>query len=126
MATVKGTGPYGRITPVDVEAAAGVAPTVATPATLTGPLPTAAPPSNGALPAGAGTAAAAAPVAPAPIPANSPFNAMQKAVAVNMVASLSVPVIHIGYTITMDAINALYQKVSREYCTAHKTVLHDM
>jgi len=39
-----------------------------------------------------------------------------------MVASLTVPVIHIGYTIGMDAINALYQKVSTLQNTLCSTV----
>lgn len=103
--SVVGTGPFGRITPEDVEKAAGIAPsknvgpTVAAPvaaATATGtptPKPSAA--------------------APPPLPGSSvvPFTTMQAAVSKNMVESLSVPTFRVGYPITTDALDALYEKV---------------
>ncbi|KAL4574553.1 hypothetical protein LXL04_021386 [Taraxacum kok-saghyz] len=98
---VVGTGPFGRITPADVEAAAGIKPekVTAVPAT-------AAPP-----------AAAAAPAKSAPtfteIPGATivPFTTMQAAVSKNMIESLSVPTFRVGYPIITDALDALYEKV---------------
>ncbi|KAJ6431864.1 hypothetical protein OIU84_019191 [Salix udensis] len=100
---VVGTGPYGRITPADVEAAAGIA--VSKPSVS---------------PASPAAAAAAAPVkpvksssAPPPLPGSNvvPFTSMQAAVSKNMVESLSVPTFRVGYPLTSDALDALYEKV---------------
>ncbi|PIN05954.1 Dihydrolipoamide acetyltransferase [Handroanthus impetiginosus] len=97
-----GTGPFGRITPEDVEKAAGIAPT---------------PKANVVAP----DAPAATPVSSPPkaaqnfpeIPGASvvPFTTMQAAVSKNMVESLSVPTFRVGYPITTDALDALYEKV---------------
>lgn len=101
IASITGTGPFGRVTPSDVEAAAGITPSksnVAPPATLA---PVASVPQK------------AAP-APAPaIPGSSvvAFTTMQSAVAKNMVESLSVPTFRVGYPVTTDALDALYAKV---------------
>lgn len=101
--TVVGSGPFGRITAADVEAAAGIAPSKSTPAVV--------------------AAAAAAPVVAAPkaaaantypeIPGSTivPFTGMQAAVSKNMVESLSVPTFRVGYPVTTDALDALYEKV---------------
>ncbi|XP_031249577.1 dihydrolipoyllysine-residue acetyltransferase component 4 of pyruvate dehydrogenase complex, chloroplastic [Pistacia vera] len=98
--SVVGTGPFGRITPEDVEKAAGIEPsknvappTVAAPAAATPPKSTAA--------------------APPPLPGSSvvPFTTMQSAVSKNMIESLSVPTFRVGYPITTDALDALYEKV---------------
>ncbi|KAJ6721130.1 DIHYDROLIPOAMIDE ACETYL/SUCCINYL-TRANSFERASE-RELATED [Salix viminalis] len=98
---VVGTGPYGRVTPADVEAAAGIA--VSKPSVSP-----------------ASPAAAAAPVkpvasssAPPPLPGSNvvPFTSMQAAVSKNMVESLSVPTFRVGYPLTSDALDALYEKV---------------
>ncbi|KAH7840376.1 hypothetical protein Vadar_016139 [Vaccinium darrowii] len=101
--TIVGSGPFGRITAADVEAAAGIAPSKSTPAAV--------------------AAAAAAPVAAAPkaaaantypeIPGSTivPFTGMQAAVSKNMVESLSVPTFRVGYPVTTDALDALYEKV---------------
>jgi len=43
-----------------------------------------------------------------------PFTTMQSAVSRNMVESLAVPTFRVGYTITTDALDALYKKVSFE------------
>jgi pyruvate dehydrogenase E2 component (dihydrolipoamide acetyltransferase) len=40
-----------------------------------------------------------------------PFTTMQNAVSRNMVESLAVPTFRVGYTITTDALDALYKKV---------------
>ncbi|XP_024991021.1 dihydrolipoyllysine-residue acetyltransferase component 4 of pyruvate dehydrogenase complex, chloroplastic [Cynara cardunculus var. scolymus] len=100
-----GTGPFGRITPADVEAAAGIAPakSSAAPVTAAAHAPAA--------------AAAAAPAKSAPtfaeIPGATivPFTTMQAAVSKNMIESLSVPTFRVGYPIITDALDALYEKV---------------
>ena len=54
-----------------------------------------------------------APVAKAPVALGTaqPLTTMQKAVINNMNQSLSVPVFRVGYTITTDALDALYKQV---------------
>uniref|UniRef100_A0A453M9D8 Dihydrolipoamide acetyltransferase component of pyruvate dehydrogenase complex n=1 Tax=Aegilops tauschii subsp. strangulata TaxID=200361 RepID=A0A453M9D8_AEGTS len=84
LAKVTGTGQFGRITPADVEAAAGIQPK---------PKPQAA-----VLP-------------PVPGATVVPFTAMQAAVSKNMVESLSVPAFRVGYPILTDKLDALYEKV---------------
>ncbi|KAK1581236.1 hypothetical protein Q3G72_004187 [Acer saccharum] len=94
------TGPFGRITAEDVEKAAGIAPSknvapaVATSAPAASPKP------------------AAATILP-PVPGSTvvPFTAMQGAVSKNMIESLKVPTFRVGYPITTDALDALYEKV---------------
>lgn len=83
LARVVGSGPKGRIVAKDVEAAA------------------------------AGPAASVAAAGPAGIELASvvPFTTMQGAVSRNMVESLAVPTFRVGYTITTDALDALYKKV---------------
>ncbi|GFS44353.1 2-oxoacid dehydrogenases acyltransferase family protein [Actinidia rufa] len=95
-----GTGNFGRITPADIEAAAGI------------------PPKKSAPVASVTTvAAAAAPKASATtfpeIPGSTvvPFTTMQSAVSKNMVESLSVPTFRVGYPVATDALDALYEKV---------------
>ncbi|KAL1295880.1 hypothetical protein HN51_056693 [Arachis hypogaea] len=103
LASLAGTGPFGRITPADVETAAGIAPSKSSPA------PAAPAPASSAPP----KAAAAGAVAPPPIPGSSvvTFTTMQSAVAKNMVESLSVPTFRVGYPVITDALDALYEKV---------------
>ncbi|KAF8033101.1 hypothetical protein BT93_D1868 [Corymbia citriodora subsp. variegata] len=104
---VTGTGPYGRITPADVEAAAGIQPSkpavtvTAAPAGAAEPAPAAAAPPKSAVPA------------PPPLPGSTvvPFTTMQAAVSKNMLESLSVPTFRVGYPVTTDALDALYEKV---------------
>ncbi|KAI3453016.1 hypothetical protein Pfo_009679 [Paulownia fortunei] len=98
-----GTGPFGRITPENVERAAGITP---------------APKANVAAPVAPAVAAPAAspPKAAASfpeIPGSNvvPFTTMQAAVSKNMVESLSVPTFRVGYPIATDALDALYEKV---------------
>ncbi|KAM0964677.1 hypothetical protein ACFX13_021080 [Malus domestica] len=99
IASVVGTGPFGRITPADVEAAAGIVkptkPVAAEPTSVA-----AAPPKPSAA-------------APPLLPGSTvvPFTTMQAAVSKNMVESLSVPTFRVGYPINSDAIDALYEKV---------------
>ncbi|KAJ0252905.1 Dihydrolipoyllysine-residue acetyltransferase component 4 of pyruvate dehydrogenase complex [Hirschfeldia incana] len=100
IGSVAGTGPFGRITASDVEAAAGIAPSVAPPP----PPPAAAP---------TATAKATTTSSPPLLPDASivPFTAMQSAVSKNMIESLSVPTFRVGYPVNTDALDALYEKV---------------
>ncbi|CAI7837901.1 unnamed protein product, partial [Closterium sp. NIES-54] len=106
LAKVAGSGPYGRITPDDIKKAAGIA---------TAPAPTiAAPAPAAASPAPVARAAAAPAAAAAPLPAGASvvaFTAMQGAVARNMEATLVVPTFRVGYTVTTDALDALYKRL---------------
>lgn len=98
--TLTGSGPHGRIVAADIEAASGQAPAVAAP-------------SNGAAPPQQPQALPT----PAPLPAAAaagevvPFNTLQQAVVNNMMASLTVPTFHVGYTIVTDALDQLYKQV---------------
>ncbi|OMP06772.1 Biotin/lipoyl attachment [Corchorus olitorius] len=102
--SVVGTGPYGRITPADIEAAAGISPSKKNvgPAVVAQATP-AAPPKPAAAPSNL----------PPPVPGSTvvPFTTMQSAVSKNMVESLSVPTFRVGYPVTTDALDALYEKV---------------
>ncbi|KAM7468370.1 hypothetical protein LguiB_015932 [Lonicera macranthoides] len=106
--SVVGTGPFGRITPTDIEAAAGIAPKTVS-AVVSAPAPTAAAPK-----------AATAPTATfAEIPGATvvPFTTMQSAVSKNMLESLSVPTFRVGYPVATDALDALYLKVKSKGVT---------
>lgn len=110
LATLKGSGPNGRIVAEDVEAAAGKTPTPA----ATTPTPAVKAP----------VAAVAAKPIPAPATTASiplgevvALNTLQNAVIRNMVASLQVPTFHVGYTITTDELDKLYKKVKSKGVT---------
>jgi pyruvate dehydrogenase E2 component (dihydrolipoamide acetyltransferase) len=91
LRTVRGSGPNGRIVAEDVERAAALsAPAVAAPSA---PAPT-----------------SPTPVA-VPLGETVPLSTLQAAVVRNMNASLGVPVFHVGYTITTDNLDQLYQQV---------------
>lgn len=91
LRTVRGSGPNGRIIAEDVERAAALsAPAVAAPSA-----PAPAPPTPVAVPLGE----------------TVPLSTLQAAVVRNMNASLGVPVFHVGYTITTDNLDQLYQQV---------------
>ncbi|OIV91392.1 hypothetical protein TanjilG_02010 [Lupinus angustifolius] len=95
---VVGSGPLGRIVAKDVEAFAASAPAVAvTPAAVAA---VAAPPSGGV-----------------DLGSVVPFTTMQNAVSRNMVESLGVPTFRVGYTITTDALDALYKKIKSKGVT---------
>ncbi|XP_030482299.2 dihydrolipoyllysine-residue acetyltransferase component 4 of pyruvate dehydrogenase complex, chloroplastic [Cannabis sativa] len=102
--SVVGSGPFGRITSEDVEAAAGVTPSKSSVAAA--PAPVAATPPKGAPSSGSASL-------PPPLPGSTivPFTTMQAAVAKNMIESLSVPTFRVGYPVTTDALDALYEKV---------------
>ncbi len=105
LATVRGSGPHGRIQAEDVEQASGQP--ISVPRVAEGTAP--------AAPA-AGAAAAVAPSAPAGNSFGRPgetvaFNTLQGAVNKNMEASLAVPCFRVGYTITTDKLDAFYKQV---------------
>jgi pyruvate dehydrogenase E2 component (dihydrolipoamide acetyltransferase) len=108
--TLKGSGPFGRIVAADVEVAAGKTPT---PPIVQGFLAPVAAPIAVAVAASASAlaipAAAAGEIAP--------FNTLQNAVNRNMMASLQVPTYHVGYTITTDALDAMYKQVKSKGVT---------
>lgn len=101
LGNVAGSGPMGRIVAKDVEAAAA---------------------------ANVATVATAVPKSTMPVGIDSgspgielgtvvPFSTMQGAVCRNMVESLSVPTFRVGYTITTNALDALYKKVKSKGVT---------
>jgi pyruvate dehydrogenase E2 component (dihydrolipoamide acetyltransferase) len=111
--TLKGSGPYGRIIAEDVETAAGKQPT--TTAVIQAPVITTAAPTS--IPT-------SKPTIPAPVPAASivpgtikPFSTLQNAVIRNMVASLSVPVFRVSYSITTDGLDKLYKQIKSKGVT---------
>ncbi|TQD94911.1 hypothetical protein C1H46_019457 [Malus baccata] len=100
LGSVVGSGPLGRIVAKDVEAFAAQ-PTVAAVAE----------PSVGK------SAAAVAAEAGIQLGSVVPFTTMQGAVSRNMLESLSVPTFRVGYTITTDALDALYKKIKSKGVT---------
>ncbi|KAK9114899.1 hypothetical protein Syun_021696 [Stephania yunnanensis] len=114
---IEGTGAFGRVTPGDVEAAAGISPSKASFDGVGGNV------GGGGGGGGGGSApkaaaAVAAPVLPG-IPGSTvtPFTTMQAAVAKNMVESLSVPTFRVGYPVVTDALDAFYAKVKAKGVT---------
>ena len=105
LATVRGSGPHGRIQAEDVEQASGQP--ISVPWVAEGTAPAA---------AAGGAAPAAASEAPAGNSFGRPgetvaFNTLQGAVNKNMEASLAVPCFRVGYTITTDKLDAFYKQV---------------
>jgi pyruvate dehydrogenase E2 component (dihydrolipoamide acetyltransferase) len=107
LTALQGSGPYGRIVAEDVEAAAGKQPVA-----------------PASVPAVTPVIPVSKPVAPAPMPAAAavpgqtvPLTTLQNAVVRNMLASLSVPVYHVGYTITTDALDKLYKQIKSKGVT---------
>lgn len=112
LASVRGSGPNGRIQAEDVEQATGQP--VSVPRVAEGTAP--------ATAAAAGNGAAAAPAAPAGqafgrAGETVAFNTLQQAVVRNMNASLAVPCFHVGYTITTDRLDAFYKQVKAKGVT---------
>ncbi len=114
LSKVQGSGPHGRIVAEDVEAAAGKSAQTATkPPAATGSAPTVSrPPQTQTAPTPAPQPIRAA--APGQI---TPMNTLQNAVVRNMVASLQVPAFRVGYTITTDALDALYKQIKSKGVT---------
>ncbi|MEN9221579.1 MAG: dihydrolipoamide acetyltransferase family protein, partial [Thermostichus sp. BF3_bins_97] len=93
LSTLRGSGPNGRIVAEDVERAAAQGIPTSTPAVVARPTPT------------------PIPAVAAPLGETVPLSTLQAAVVRNMNASLSVPVFHVGYTITTDGLDGLYKQV---------------
>ncbi len=109
LSNLQGTGPHGRIVAEDVEAASGKAKT-----------PAAAPVATPVMtPVAAPLPAPAAKPAPAPVVPGQvvPLTTLQNAVVRNMVASLQVPIYHVGYTITTDNLDKLYKQIKSKGVT---------
>ncbi|WP_017654248.1 dihydrolipoamide acetyltransferase family protein [Fortiea contorta] len=111
--TLKGSGPYGRIVAEDVETVANqgqppaakvVAPQPSTPA-----ISPVAPPRTAPAPTPVVSGATASQIVP--------FTTFQNAVVRNMVASLSVPVFRVGYTISTDGLDKLYKQIKSKGVT---------
>lgn len=106
LSNLSGSGPYGRIVAQDVEVAAGVSNNQpAAPASLPTISVTASLPS---IPRAAATATPAVSNVPGQ---TVPLNTLQQAVVRTMVATVSVPVFRVGYTITTDALDQLYKQI---------------
>jgi pyruvate dehydrogenase E2 component (dihydrolipoamide acetyltransferase) len=113
LSNLQGSGPYGRIVAEDVEAAvnqgkqpatAPVAPSRPAQTTPVAPLPQ--------------TAAPVPTPAVAAVPGQTvPLTTFQNAVVRNMLASLAVPVFHVGYTITTDGLDKLYKQIKSKGVT---------
>ncbi|XP_010539233.1 PREDICTED: dihydrolipoyllysine-residue acetyltransferase component 5 of pyruvate dehydrogenase complex, chloroplastic [Tarenaya hassleriana] len=110
------------------KAAAGnsQSPASSSPPTPPPPAPAAEAPAAGKKKIAAFPAAAGAPPVTAVAPPHAagvelgsvvPFTTMQSAVSRNMVESLSVPTFRVGYTITTDALDALYKKIKSKGVT---------
>ena len=114
LKSLQGSGPHGRIVAEDVQAAG----TESAPEKPT-PAPT---PQREAQPV-TPSAPQPAPAATAPPPSAAPvgetvsLNTLQQAVVRNMVASLQVPTFRVGYTITTDALDRLYQQIKSKGVT---------
>lgn len=93
---VVGSGPNGRVVAKDVEAALAAAKT------------------SGGTAAAGGEAAKTSGVELGSV---VPFTTMQNAVSRNMVESLEVPTFRVGYTITTNALDALYKKIKSKGVT---------
>ena len=114
--TLKGSGPYGRIVAEDIEVAVGKVPPVTTPVVTPAPVTAPAP----------ATIPAPAPVV-TPVPTQVvtssvpgqvvPFTTLQNAVIRGMVASLSVPVFRVSYTISTDGLDKLYKQIKSKGVT---------
>ncbi|CAK9160330.1 unnamed protein product [Ilex paraguariensis] len=103
LSGVVGSGPMGRIVAKDVEAAAASG--IAVVAESLQPSVSATPVAK--TPAGAGIELGSV----------VPFTTMQGAVSRNMVESLAVPTFRVGYTITTNALDALYKKIKSKGVT---------
>ncbi|WP_416309662.1 dihydrolipoamide acetyltransferase family protein [Spirulina sp. 06S082] len=109
LATIQGSGPYGRITAEDVEVATGTAA------------------ESTALTTTPSVTMVSQPASPSPKPVHvpaaatpgetKPMNTLQKAVVRNMLASVEVPDFHVGYTITTDELDKLYKQIKSKGVT---------
>ena len=111
--TLTGSGPYGRIVAEDVEVAIGKVQPVTTPVITPAPAPVTIP-----TPVAITPAPVAAPVVSSAVPGQVvPFTTLQNAVVRGMVASLSVPVFRVSYTISTDGLDKLYKQIKSKGVT---------
>ncbi|MEH2064367.1 MAG: dihydrolipoamide acetyltransferase family protein [Nostoc sp.] len=113
LTTLQGSGPHGRIVAEDVEALSNQ-----------GKQPASAPVAPAAPVATSAPVAPPAPRTPAPTPVVAavpgqivPLTTFQNAVVRNMVATISVPVFRVGYTITTDGLDKLYKQIKSKGVT---------
>lgn len=113
LKSLQGSGPHGRIVAEDVQAAgkseSAPQPTAPTPQREAQPVKPSAPQPS--------PAATAPPPSAAPVGETVPLNTLQQAVVRNMVASLQIPTFRVGYTITTDALDKLYQQIKSKGVT---------
>ncbi|MEH1794467.1 dihydrolipoamide acetyltransferase family protein [Nostoc sp.] len=113
LTTLQGSGPHGRIVAEDVEALSNKGKQPATaPVAPPAPVPTSAPVAPPAPRTPASTPVVAA------VPGQIvPLTTFQNAVVRNMVATISVPVFRVGYTITTDGLDKLYKQIKSKGVT---------
>jgi pyruvate dehydrogenase E2 component (dihydrolipoamide acetyltransferase) len=109
LKTLVGSGPHGRITAEDVEKATGKV--------STAPAPVLAPPQPVSVPVAAPAVIASPIPNTAPVGQTVPLTTLQKAVVQNMMVSLQVPTFQVGYTISTDALDKLYQQLKSKGVT---------
>ena len=100
LTTLQGSGPHGRIVAADLT-------------TTTAPV-TPPPPVVVATPQPTPKAVETPPLTPGEV---KPLTTLQRAVVQNMLLSLEVPTFHVGYTITTDALDQLYQQLKSKGVT---------
>ena len=118
LSTLAGSGPYGRIVAEDVEVAVGKVQPVTTPVITSAP-------ANFVIPIPVAVPVSVPVSVPVPAPVvNStapgqvvPFTTLQNAVIRGMVASLSVPVFRVSYTINTDGLDKLYKQIKSKGVT---------
>ncbi len=118
LSTLAGSGPYGRIVAEDVEVAVGKVQPVTTPVITSAPANVVIP-----IPVAAPVSAPVSVPVPAPVVNSTapgqvvPFTTLQNAVIRGMVASLSVPVFRVSYTINTDGLDKLYKQIKSKGVT---------
>ncbi|MBN4004784.1 dihydrolipoamide acetyltransferase family protein [Nostoc sp. LPT] len=113
LTTLQGSGPHGRIVAEDVEALSNKGKQPA-PAPVAPPAPV---PASAPVAPSAPRTPASAPVAAAVPGQIVPLTTFQNAVVRNMVATISVPVFRVGYTITTDGLDKLYKQIKSKGVT---------
>ncbi|MDZ7955991.1 dihydrolipoamide acetyltransferase family protein [Nostoc sp. DedQUE09] len=113
LTTLQGSGPHGRIVAEDVEALSNKGKQPA-PAPVAPPAPV---PTNAPVAPPAPRTPAPAPVAVAVPGQTVPLTTFQNAVVRNMVATISVPVFRVGYTISTDGLDKLYKQIKSKGVT---------
>jgi pyruvate dehydrogenase E2 component (dihydrolipoamide acetyltransferase) len=120
--TLAGSGPYGRIIAEDVEVAVGKVQPVTTPVITSAPANVVIP-IPVAVPVSAPVSVPVSVPVPAPVVNSTapgqvvPFTTLQNAVIRGMVASLSVPVFRVSYTINTDGLDKLYKQIKSKGVT---------